>query len=108
MLTKPDRGRGEGDHLWPEFLPGGKAVLFTITPANGSLENAHIAVLDLQSGTSKVLSVEAATRTMCRRGISSTVSQGLCVPWHSTLTAGGRRDACAGTRWGGDDLLRGR
>jgi hypothetical protein len=27
VLTKPDRERGEGDHLWPEFLPGGEAVL---------------------------------------------------------------------------------
>ena len=55
MLTKPDRERGEGDHLWPEFLPGGEAVLFTITPANGGIENAQIAVLDLRTGTSKVL-----------------------------------------------------
>ena len=55
MLTKSDRERGEGDHRWPEFLPGGKAVLFTITPANGSIDNAQIAVLDLQTGASKVL-----------------------------------------------------
>jgi dipeptidyl aminopeptidase/acylaminoacyl peptidase len=55
VLTKPDRERGEGDHFWPEFLPGGEAVLFTITPANGSIENAQVAVLDLKSGTSKVL-----------------------------------------------------
>ena len=55
VLTKPDRERGEGDHLWPEFLPGGEAVLFTITPATGSIENAQIAVLDLRTGTSKVL-----------------------------------------------------
>ena len=55
MLTKPDRGRGEGDHLWPEFLPGGEAVLFTIIPAGGGIENAQIAVLDLRTGTSKVL-----------------------------------------------------
>ena len=33
VLTKPHRERGELDHLWPEFLPGGKAVLFTITAA---------------------------------------------------------------------------
>ena len=51
VLTKSDRARGESDHVWPEFLPGGKAVLFTITPANGSIENAQIAVLDLQTGT---------------------------------------------------------
>ena len=55
VLTKPDRARGEGDHFWPEFLPGGKAVLFTITPANDSIDHAQVAVLDLQTGTSKVL-----------------------------------------------------
>ena len=55
MLTKPDRERGEGYHVWPEFLPGGEAVLFTITPATGGTANAQIAVLDLQTGTSKVL-----------------------------------------------------
>ena len=55
VLTKPDRERGEGDHVWPEFLPGGEAVLFTITPATGGIENAQIAVLDLRTGTSKVL-----------------------------------------------------
>ena len=55
VLTKPDRERGEGDHVWPEFLPGGEAVLFTITPPGGGIENAQIAVLDLRTGTSKVL-----------------------------------------------------
>jgi serine/threonine-protein kinase len=55
ILTKPDRERGEGDHRWPEFLPGGKAVLFTMTQANDSMDNAQVAVLDLQTGTSKVL-----------------------------------------------------
>jgi serine/threonine-protein kinase len=55
VLTKPDRARGEADHFWPEFLPGGKAVLFTIIPIGGSIENAQVAVMDLQTGTSKVL-----------------------------------------------------
>ena len=55
VLTTPDRERGEADHLWPEFLPGGQAVLFTVTAVSGGLDNAQIAVLDLQSGTSKVL-----------------------------------------------------
>jgi eukaryotic-like serine/threonine-protein kinase len=54
-LTTPDRERGEGDHMWPEALPGGTAVLFTITSANGDIEAAQIAVLDLRSGRSKVL-----------------------------------------------------
>ena len=55
VLTKPDPARGESDHLWPEFLPGGNAVLFTITPAGGGIEDARVAVLDLKSGTSTVL-----------------------------------------------------
>ncbi len=31
VLTRPNRAAGEADHVWPEFLPGGQAVLFTIT-----------------------------------------------------------------------------
>ena len=31
VLTTPDHARGERDHLWPQFLPGSQAVLFTIT-----------------------------------------------------------------------------
>ena len=43
------------DHLWPEFLPGGGAVLFTIYPSTGGPDNAQVAVLDLKTGASKVL-----------------------------------------------------
>ena len=107
VLTKPDRERGEGDHLWPEFLPGGKAVLFTITPATGGIENAQIAVLDLRTGTSKVLIrggshahyvptghlVYGVVGDVARRGIRP-------------RTAGGGRDACAGAGGRGDDRPR--
>ena len=55
VLTKPDSERGDSDHLWPEFLPGGGAVLFTIYPAIGGPDNAQVAVLDLKTGASKVL-----------------------------------------------------
>jgi serine/threonine-protein kinase len=55
VLTTPDRERGEDDHVWPEFLPGGEAVLFTITPTTEDMANAQIAVLDLKTRTSKVL-----------------------------------------------------
>jgi serine/threonine-protein kinase len=54
-LTRVDRERGEDDHVWPEFLPGGEAALFTIVPANRAIENAQIAVLDLRTGSTKVL-----------------------------------------------------
>jgi serine/threonine-protein kinase len=55
VLTRPDRERGEGDHWWPEFLPGGEAVLFTIAEGAGGIENREIAVLDLRTLKSKVL-----------------------------------------------------
>jgi Tol biopolymer transport system component len=55
VLTRPDRAQGEVDHLWPELLPNGRAVLFTITAMTGGLDAAQVAVLDLQTGTRKVL-----------------------------------------------------
>ena len=55
VLTRPDHAKGEADHLWPESLPGGRAVLFTITAVTGGLDAAQLAVLDLQSGTYRLL-----------------------------------------------------
>ena len=55
VLTRPDRARGEDDHLWPEILPGGQAVLFTITATTGGRDQAQIAALDLQTGAQTVL-----------------------------------------------------
>jgi serine/threonine-protein kinase len=55
VLTRPDRAQGEADHLWPDMLPGGRAVLFTITAQAGGLDAAQVAVLDLGTGTRKVL-----------------------------------------------------
>ena len=56
-LTKPDVSKKELDHVFPEILPGGRAVLFTITATGtgGLSENAQIAVLDLTTGRQKVL-----------------------------------------------------
>jgi serine/threonine-protein kinase len=55
VLTRPNRDRGEVDHVWPEFLPGGRALLFTITMTTGGIDNSQIAALDLQTGTQKIL-----------------------------------------------------
>ena len=49
VLTRPDAARGEADHVWPEALPGGRAVLFTILPATGGVDAAQIAVFDLET-----------------------------------------------------------
>ena len=53
VLTTPDSGKSEGDHLYPAVLPDGRGVLFTITAAQP--ENAQVAVLDLKSGGRKTL-----------------------------------------------------
>jgi serine/threonine-protein kinase len=54
VLTTPNRERGELSHLWPEVLPDGRAVLFTITTPGG-LDQAQIAVLDLATREQKIL-----------------------------------------------------
>ena len=54
VLTRPDADRGELDHLWPEILPGGQAVLFTIL-APGGPQSSQVAVLSLESGDYDVL-----------------------------------------------------
>ena len=55
VLTRPDREQGEADHFWPEMLPDGRAVLFTITSLTGGLDAAQVAVLDLQTGARRIL-----------------------------------------------------
>src|SRR5215468_8391282 len=55
VLTRPNRDAGEADHVWPEFLPGSRSVLFTITSTTGQSDNSQIAVLNLQTGTQKIL-----------------------------------------------------
>jgi len=50
VLTKPDLARAELDHLFPSILPGGRAVLFTITPRGGTPDNAQVAALTLATG----------------------------------------------------------
>ena len=47
LLTTPDAEKRETDHLWPEILPGGEAVLFTILA--DSIEESQIAVLSLDT-----------------------------------------------------------
>jgi eukaryotic-like serine/threonine-protein kinase len=48
-LTTPDRKKGEISHRWPQILPGGKAVLFTVW-TGGSFDDASIGVQSLETG----------------------------------------------------------
>ena len=55
VLTTPNPARGESDHLWPQFVPGSRAVLFTITQTSGGVDASQVAVLDLSTLTQKIL-----------------------------------------------------
>src|SRR5262249_36053078 len=48
-VTSPDVARQERSHIWPQLLPGGKTVLFTIWTGVG-FDDARIAVADLATG----------------------------------------------------------
>ena len=66
VLTRPNREQGEADHLWPQFLPGGQAVLFTITALTGGVDAAQVAVLDVATGTMEDAdSARRARRSTC-------------------------------------------
>jgi serine/threonine-protein kinase len=91
VLTRPDRAQGEADHLWPEPLPGGRAVLFTVTAVIGGLDAAQVAALDLQTGT----------RTVLLRGGTHAryVSSGLASPARAESAGGHLVYAAAGVLW---------
>ena len=55
-LTTPDRERGEKTHRFPDVLPDGSAVIFTIGTADiETFDDAGIAVVSLATGEQKVL-----------------------------------------------------
>jgi Tol biopolymer transport system component len=54
-LTKPDAAQREVDHYFPALLPGGRAVLYTVTMGVGQNETSQVAVLDLTNGARKTL-----------------------------------------------------
>jgi serine/threonine-protein kinase len=53
-LTTVDAAKGEAAHVRPQFLPGGKQLLFTVNPVN-SADGAKFAVLDLAKGTYRTI-----------------------------------------------------
>jgi serine/threonine-protein kinase len=55
VLTRPDHAHGERDHVQPEWLPGGRSVLFTIIPERGGLDAAKVAILDVATGATRTV-----------------------------------------------------
>ena len=56
-LTKVDASKGERTHRWPDLLPGGEKVIFTIgsEKSPGNYDDAKVALLDRKSGRVRVL-----------------------------------------------------
>jgi serine/threonine-protein kinase len=54
LLTTPDSDKGEGPHRFPQHLPGGEAILFTVG-TGGSWDDALIVAQQLDTGERKVL-----------------------------------------------------
>ena len=54
VLTTPDAERGESRHFWPEILPGGVGVLFTVIHGTET-ESMELAVLDLVTMEHRIL-----------------------------------------------------
>jgi len=74
-IAEPDATRGEVRYAWPEFLPDGRSILFTIL-GQGGVADAKIAVLDLMTRrTTSVLQSGHAARFV-RTGHIAYASQG--------------------------------
>jgi serine/threonine-protein kinase len=58
-LTTLDRARGEYSHRWPDALPGGKWVLFTVGFEDASFDEARIEAVSLESGERRVILTNA-------------------------------------------------
>jgi serine/threonine-protein kinase len=63
-FTTLDSGKGETDHIWPDVLPNGKGVLFTVVYGGNSDANGRrplsVAVAEVPSGKHRIL-VNGAT-----------------------------------------------
>ena len=55
VLTSVDTAAGEAAYLWPQMLPDGHDVLFTITADRGGLDRAQLAVFDMRTKQKKAI-----------------------------------------------------
>ena len=74
--THLDTARSEITHRWPQFLPGGKAVLFTASSDNNFFGRASVDVAPLDTGEPKVLVENAYFGRYLAGGYLAYVSQG--------------------------------
>jgi serine/threonine-protein kinase len=74
--THLDTARSEITHRWPQFLPGGKAALFTASSDNNFFGHASVDVAPLDTGVPKVLVENAYFGRYLVGGYLAYVSQG--------------------------------
>jgi serine/threonine-protein kinase len=79
-ITSPADESGEVDHRWPELLPDGRAVIFTIW--SGSLETARLALRSLETGEQRVFGLGSNPRIAGTSHIMFTRADGL---WASSF-----------------------
>jgi len=59
-ISKLDSSNKESSHSWPQFLPGGEAIIFTIEKDGETFDKASIVAQVLETGQRKVL-IEGGT-----------------------------------------------
>jgi serine/threonine-protein kinase len=52
---------GEAAHMYPQILPGGDAVLYTVLSKSGAMQDAAVAVVSMRSGERRLLMKGAAS-----------------------------------------------
>jgi eukaryotic-like serine/threonine-protein kinase len=69
-LTKVDASKGERTHRWPDLLPSGESVIFTIGSERspGNYDDAKIALLDRKSGHIRILLEGGSMARYCPPG----------------------------------------
>jgi serine/threonine-protein kinase len=55
----PSLDKGDVTHGWPQILPGGLAIISTVSPRGSGMEDASIEAMALSSGATKTLVAEA-------------------------------------------------
>jgi len=75
-FTHLDTARSEITHRWPQFLPGGKTVLFTASADNNFFGHANVVAAPLDTGVMKVLVENAYFGRYLPGGYLTYVSQG--------------------------------
>jgi serine/threonine-protein kinase len=77
VFTHLDATRSDITHRWPQFLPGGKSVLFTASSNNNFFAHASVVAAPLDTGLPKVLVENAYFGRYLPGGYLAYMSQGV-------------------------------